>query len=177
MLKLTVHLQGWHSSFSQAFHQEYNLHVIYFHPRENKIPYRALAIYVVCKIPSPGYWFSAWRQLYMGFWLSEFDARSLFLRVISFRPETTLYMGLRQSMFYARSPFGLLVFTPKQNTVIYGNDYALVLRNFIWPLVLIGPWRKNERPNGQECTEASIPLRLGEEGSHRCVASMNAWMK
>ena len=133
MLKLTVHLQGWYSSFSQAFHQEYNHRVIYFHPRENKIPYGTSAIYVVCKIPSPGYWFSPRRQLYMGFWLSEFDARSLFLRVISFRPETTLYMGLRQSMFYARSPFGLLVFTPKENTVIYGNDYALVLRNFIGP--------------------------------------------
>ena len=62
-------------------------------------------------------------------------------------------------MFYSRSPFELLVFTPKQNTVIYGNDYVLVLRNFIWPSVLIGPRRKKERPNGQGCTEASIPLR------------------
>ena len=53
MLKLTVHLQGWHSSFSQAFHQEDNLRVIYFHPRENKIPYGASAIYVLCKIPLP----------------------------------------------------------------------------------------------------------------------------
>jgi hypothetical protein len=91
--------------------------------------------------------------------LSKFDARSPFLRVISFHPETTLYMGLRQYMFYARSHFELLVFTPKQNTIIYGNDYALVLRNFIWPSVLIGPRRKKERPNGQGCNETSIPLR------------------
>ena len=39
-------------------------------------------------------------------------------------------------MFYSRSPFELLVFTPKQNTVIYGNDYVLVLRNFILPSII-----------------------------------------
>ena len=93
MLKLTVHLQGWHSSFSQAFHQEYNLQVIYFHPRENKIPYGTSAIYVVCKIPSPGYWFSPRRQLYMAFRLFEVDAR-FSDRLSVFTPKwTNLYMA------------------------------------------------------------------------------------
>ena len=77
MLKLTVHLQGWHSSFSQAFHQEYNLQVIYFYPRENKIPYGASAIYVLCKI---------------------------LLQIIGLHHEATLYMGFGNLWFMQDPP-------------------------------------------------------------------------
>ena len=45
-------------------------------------------------------------------------------------------MGHQLFEFDARSSFGLLVFTPKQSTVIYGNDHTLVLWNFIWPSVI-----------------------------------------
>ena len=82
-----------------------------------------------------GYWLSPRRNFIWGF--SYPSWWKILLRAIGFHPEANNSpYGLRQSMFYAGSSFGLLDFTPKQNTVICGNDHTLVLWNFIWPSVI-----------------------------------------
>ena len=106
--------------------------------------------------------------------VSEVDTRFSFGLLDFARRQLYTGFGIRSWYKILLRAIGL---HPEENTVIYGNDHTLILWNFIWPSVLIGPRRKNEHPNGQECTEASIPLRLGEEGSHRCVASKNTWKK
>ena len=54
-----------------------------------------------------------------------------FFRLLVFTPKRiTLYMGLRQSMFYARFFFGLLVFTPKRITLYMGlRQYMFYARS------------------------------------------------
>ena len=77
-------------------------------------------------------------------------------------------MGLRQSMFYAGSSFGLLVFTPKQSTVIYGNDHTLDLWNFIWPSVYIS---LQLLVYLTRVHRSVYPSSSSEERSHRRIAS------
>jgi len=69
-------------------------------------------------------------------------------------------MGHRLFEFDARSSFGLLVFTPKQSTVIYGNDHTLVVWNFIWPSV-IGVLEK-----GAPKSLSLLVKRRGESSAH-----------
>ena len=71
-------------------------------------------------------------------------------------------------MFYAGSSFGLLVFTPKQSTVIYGNDHTLDLWNFIWPSVLID---LRLLVYLIRVHRSLYPSSSSEEGSYRCIAS------
>jgi hypothetical protein len=71
-------------------------------------------------------------------------------------------------MFYAGSSFGLLIFTPKLSTVIYGNDHTLVLYNFIWPSVLIG---LRLLVYLTRMHRSVYPSSSSEEESHRRIAS------
>jgi hypothetical protein len=58
--------------------------------------------------------------------------------LLVFHPkQITLYMGLWLSKFHARSRRWIIGLHPEANTVIYGNDYALVVWNSICPSVLI----------------------------------------
>jgi len=116
--------------------------------------------------------------VYMGHRQSMVYSRSSF-GLLVFTPKwITLYMGLQLSEFDARFSFRLLVFTPKR--IIYGTSViqvwsnillrVRVLRNFIWPSVLIGPQRewasKWIRVHWSVCPSSS-----SEEGSHRRIAS------
>ena len=103
-------------------------------------------------------------------------------------------MGHRLFEYDAWSPFGLLAFTPKRysiwastiyvlckillrviglhpkaNTIIYGNDHALVLWNFIWPSILIG--LRLLLVYLTRVHWSIYPSSSSEEGSHRRIAS------
>ena len=67
-----------------------------------------------------GYWLSPRKKLCMGLRSSEFVQYSSSGYWFSSRRK--FHMGLPLSEFYARFFFGILVFTPKQSMVIYGND-------------------------------------------------------
>ena len=113
-----------------------------------------------------GYWLSPRKKLCMGLWSSEFVQYSS--SGYWFSSRSKFHMGLPLSEFYARFFFGILVFTPKQSTVIYGNDHTLVSWNFIWPSVLIG---LRLLVYLTRVHRSVYPSSSSKEGSHRRIAS------
>jgi len=109
-----------------------------------------------------------WITLYMGLQLSEFDARFSF-RLLVFTPKRIIY-GTSVIQVWSNILLRVIGLHPETNTVTYDKGYARVLRNFIWPSVLIGPQRewasKWIRVHWSVCPSSS-----SEEGSHRRIAS------
>jgi len=111
-------------------YERFSFGLLVFTPKRITLYMGASAIYVLQKKFSFGPLVFTPKRILYEVSVIRVCARFSFGLLVFTPKRITLYMELWKSIFYAR------YFTPKQSTVIYGNDYALVLRSFIWPSVI-----------------------------------------